>query len=169
MDYSILIGVIPAIITCFWGYKLHRLLIVLTWFLVGALLGYSILTIWFNPMISFLLSLVIGFISGFLGIKLYKVGIFLMCFLLAFGIIYTLIPQEIVRWILSIGCGILVGLLGVKFSKIMIMATTSISGGFAIGTIVLPFLNLATGIVPFLISVIISICGYFVQSSFEKN
>ncbi len=154
---TIITSIIIAIITCLFGFRLNKWLIAI----VGFGLGYYLCsTGLFNMLgeglMNFIISILVGLLTGFVSFKLYLAGIFILCFVLSYTGCISFIETGTFSTILSIAIGIIVGILGIWFTRPIIIISTSISGAFVIADNILPLLNLNTPIVNLMVGLIIA-------------
>ena len=164
-------GIIFGAIECFFGYRLFRLVTTISGFFVGGLLGGIIGGIVSGEGAGALFGfLLIGILGGWLAFKLYKLAVFVTCFLGGgiIGLGIGLIGGEIELGLsLSPILGILAGVLGVIFTKPVIIIVTSFSGGTAMGAALDDLLNgdgLGT-----LLGILLGVVGVFLQYWMEKK
>ncbi len=134
MVFSI-IGIVLALLQCFLGFKLIKFWIGLIGFIAGFGIGTAIAA---NiPDAAAFLPVVIGLAAGIilalLAYKLYLVGVFIYCGLLAYGAVKLLPFPDSGGWkvlaaILAVLAFILAGALAVKFSRPCIILITAVSG-----------------------------------------
>lgn len=126
---SILVGAIQ----CFFGYRIFKVILGLTGFLVGGVLaaaiGYAISQ---EEVVALLAGLVGGFIGAALMVTLYFIGIFVIGALLG-GVLGTVLftvagndPEPVVLLIL----GVIAGVLALIFQKFMIIVSTGFGGAW---------------------------------------
>ena len=152
-----LILLIYGLIKACFGYKLYRLSLFFTGFLVGAVIGGIIGAASSGAAVAIIAGLILGILCGILNVFLLKVGIFIQCFVYGFmavmipSIISQLVDNANLNSLLNIGMNLLstgstgvnlfsalpialvvaliVGILGVIISRILIILTTGIFGG----------------------------------------
>lgn len=164
-------GIIFGAIECFFGYRLFRIVTMISGFFVGGLLGGIIGGIVSGEGAGALFGfLLIGILGGWLAFKLYKLAVFVTCFLSGgiLGLGIGLIGGEIELGLsLSPILGIFAGVLGVIFTKPVIIISTSFSGGTAMGAALDGLLN-GDGLGTFL-GVLLGVAGVFLQFWMEKK
>lgn len=123
----IIIQIIFGILQCFFGYKIIRIILILTGFIVGFYATYF-LNVDIGPELNSYRQLIGGVIGAVLFGVLYKVGIFLIGALLGYilSILFTNDPTA--NGIVAVVAGIL----ALIIEKFMIIAATSFSGAWAI-------------------------------------
>lgn len=133
---TFLIPLVIAFFTCFYGYKMNRILIALASFVLGFSLGYSLANLLIGSHeVCLCIGALIGIMAGFTGFKLYLLGIFLLCFLSVLGIAKIYIENTVLMWAVGIIGGTILGLLGTKFVRPVMILTTSISGATTLATL----------------------------------
>lgn len=154
----------------FFGYQMYRFTVFFQGFLAGVVIGGMVGR---GILLSLLLGLVFGAGLGIMAVMLLRLGVFLQCFVSAFGILF--IPRmirkvmELLNWqtilllardyyftgeigidfreelIVSAIVGAAVGIIGLVFTRIMITLLSALAGGVIAGIGVITALK---GIVP---------------------
>jgi MFS family permease len=130
---SILVGALQ----CFFGYRIFKVILGLTGFLLGGTLagaiGYAISQ---EQAVALLAGLVGGFIGAALIVALYFIGVFLIGALLG-GVLGTALfavaesnPEPAVVLVLAV----IAGIIAVIFQKFMIIVSTAFGGAWAVVT-----------------------------------
>jgi len=140
----IVIGVITCIaglLQCFFGYKLFRFWCGLIGFLIGCFLGLVIAAAGVYSgfpaagLIGLLITLFLGITGALIAYGLYVVGLFIYAFTVAFLVVYYLftliVDSAIVCLIAGIIAGITLGILAIYYRRLVIIASTSVSGGIS--------------------------------------
>lgn len=137
---SLLIGLIVliGIACCFFGYRIFKLILGLTGFVIGGSLagtaGYGISG--GKEAVTFLAGIVGGLIGAALIVTLYLIGVFLIgAFLggLLGGVLFAVFnsnPESAVLLILAITCGVL----ALFYQKHMIILSTAFGGAWSVVT-----------------------------------
>lgn len=126
------ITLILALVGCFFGYKLSRLFMSITGFIAGAILGQIAASQFlhvegFSSVLCIILS---GAIIAALSFWIYRIGIFILCFALAFSAAGALFPFEgDIQFFVNIITGLIVGVLAVKYMRPVIILTSAIVCG----------------------------------------
>lgn len=126
------ITLILALIGCFFGYKLSRLFMSITGFIAGAILGQMVASQFLHVegFASVLCIILCGAIIAALAFWIYRIGIFILCFTLAFSAAGTLFPFEgDIQFFVNIIAGLIVGVLAVKYMRPVIILTSAIVCG----------------------------------------
>lgn len=129
------ISMIFSALGIFLGYKLTKLWSTLIGAGIGFFAGYIIGTaIWGNSGAGFIAGIVLAVILGAIAFFIYKAGIFLLCGVSAFSLVFTalstLIDIPVLTLIVSIVVGIIAGVLSIILLRPFIIVTTAISGSF---------------------------------------
>ena len=112
------IALILALIGCFFGYKLSRLFMGITGFIAGAIIGQIVASqiLHVEGFASVLCIILCGAVIASLAFWIYRIGIFILCFALAFSAAGTLFPFEgDVQFFANVITGLIVGVLAVKY------------------------------------------------------
>ena len=123
------IALILALIGCFFGYKLSRLFMGITGFIAGAIIGQIVASqiLHVEGFASVLCIILCGAVIASLAFWIYRIGIFILCFALAFSAAGTLFPFEgDVQFFANVITGLIVGVLAVKYMRPVIILTSAI-------------------------------------------
>lgn len=126
------IALILALIGCFFGYKLSRLFMGITGFIAGAIIGQIVASqiLHVEGFASVLCIILCGAFIASLAFWIYRIGIFILCFALAFSAAGTLFPFEgDVQFFANVITGLIVGVLAVKYMRPVIILTSAIVCG----------------------------------------
>ena len=126
------ITLILALVGCFFGYKLSRLFMSITGFIAGALIGQLVASqlLHVEGFASVLCIILGGAIVASLAFWIYRIGIFILCFALAFSAAGALFPFEgDIQFFVNIITGLIVGVLAVKYMRPVIILTSAIVCG----------------------------------------
>ena len=125
------IALILALIGCFFGYKLSRLFMGITGFIAGAIIGQIVASqiLHVEGFASVLCIILCGAFIASLAFWIYRIGIFILCFALAFSAAGTLFPFEgDVQFFANVITGLIVGVLAVKYMRPVIILTSGSYG-----------------------------------------
>lgn len=162
-----------ALLGCFLGYKLVRIFMSVTGFIAGAALSYLAATQFLHTegMVTTLCIIGGGLIVAGLSYWIYRIGIFILCFVLAFAAASSFLPVSgDITFFLSLIIGLAVGILAVKYLRPVIILTSAIVCGSSAATLlpyVMTYLNIRS--VPFtlpstpVLCIIVSALGILVQ------
>lgn len=126
------IALILALIGCFFGYKLSRLFMGISGFIAGAIIGQIVASqiLHVEGFASVLCIILCGAFIASLAFWIYRIGIFILCFALAFSAAGTLFPFEgDVQFFANVITGLIVGVLAVKYMRPVIILTSAIVCG----------------------------------------
>lgn len=119
---AILLGVLES----FFGYRLFKVQVAILAFLAGLGIGTSAFNAAFHTQwLSIVLAIALGILLGWLSMKIYKVGVFIVVGVLAFAAALAFVHNG---WFALI-VAIIVGALGVVLTKHVLIITTAIAGG----------------------------------------
>lgn len=163
-----------SVLQCFFGYKIFKFWIAVQGFFIfgfiGALLGFLLFED--KDGLAFLFAIVIGIIGALISYKLYKLGVFILCF--GTGLIVGIILGNLARIesgataALAIVLGIILGIIGVILIKPIIILCTGFSGGMTLGSI-LAMLIKSSNALGVILGIIISVCGVVFQFYLDKK
>lgn len=126
------ITLVLALLACFLGYKLARVFMTITGFGAGLMIGWLIATqvLKVNGWLITLCTIAGGVLFALFSYWIYVVGIFVLCFMLAFVAAAALLPfSGDLQFFLSTLIGFLVGALAIKFIRPVIIFSSAIVGG----------------------------------------
>ncbi len=167
MDNNILaIGaVLIGLALCTSGFKIQKLIIILTWFILGyALAGYVVSYFDLSSQINTIIQIVAGIILGSLGFKLEKLALLIAVAYLAYGSlninINNLDPNMllVVRLVISV----LLGLLATFFIKPIMIIVTSLAGTAIIKGYLPTLVSIPTNALS-IVLIIVLVCGVIIQ------
>ena len=134
------ISLVLALLGCFFGFKFSKMFMSLTGFLVGCVLGYlaAVKLIHTEGTLTFLCIAVGGILFAMLAYWIYRAGIFILCFALAFMAAASLLPfTGDIQFFLSTLTGFIIGSLALKYIRPVIIVTSAIvCGSSAVGLLV---------------------------------
>lgn len=138
--YKLAVTVFLLVITllgCFFGYKLSRLFMSLTGFLTGIVLGNVISSHFLHTQgtATALVLILCGALVAALSFYIYRIGIFILCFGLAFAAGSSFFPfTGDLQFFLCILTGLVTGVLAVKFMRpVIILSSAIVCGSCASG------------------------------------
>lgn len=135
--FNIIIGltILVGALQCFFGYRIFKLILGLTGFLIGGVLAAAIGSSFSQEVIFILLSgLMGGFIGAALMVTLYFAGIFLIGAILGSvlgTVLYAVAESQPDPAVLLI-TAVLVGIIALSFQKFMIIVSTAFGGAWGI-------------------------------------
>lgn len=165
------ISLIIALLGCFFGYKLCKVFMSITGFIVGAIVG-GIVAFYFLNLTGALAVLCIvlgGILIAVLAYRIYMAGIFILCFGLSFMAAASVLPfSGDIQFFLATLVGFIIGSLALKYIRPVIILTSALVCGSSAGGLLITVCE-AMGIYTFshigsaLLTVIICILGITVQ------
>jgi hypothetical protein len=132
------VGLILCLLGCFFGYKLLKLWIGLTGFLIGAIAGYGIT--WYfteNVTYSLIATLICAILIAFLSYKIYLLGVFLLAGVGVYFLCTSYLPLTgVLLPIASAAIGLIVAILAVHYMRPAIIVITGLQNGLlAVGAL----------------------------------
>ena len=165
-------SIIYALVQCYFGYPIFRVMIVIQGVLIGIVTGIVIGALSGMVPLAFILPIVLGILFGILANVLHKVGVFFY-FLALFGLItyaITLVASgnPTAGLTAAIIAGIIAGIIGVIFERYFVIFSTAICGGFTAGFSIGSFVRngLALSII---LGVVFAVTGILVQFKLTKK
>lgn len=166
-------ALVLAVAYCFFGIKIYRVLLVISGFfgggLVGAVLLCAITQSGAGAVIGFIL---VGALIGALSWFIYKVFLFIQTFFSSFGATFLLMliitQSPTVAMVIGVIVGMVLGVLICIYTKLFVMITTAYRGaGMISGILSLFFITSgAYQIVNLLLLVGFTVGGFYVQNRF---
>ena len=168
-----------GLLQCFLGYKLFRFWCGVVGLLIGTIFGFALAgsgILSASPaedIIGILLVILLAITGAFIAYRAYLVGVFLYAFAVGFFTIFFVVALFVDSIILCAVAGAIAGIgagvVAVMFRKIVIIISTSVSGGMTACTgLMLTFQTTELGF-GFIIPPVLMIAGFFVQNATVKN
>ncbi len=158
------IGGIVALANCFFGYKLRRVWIALSGFFIGLAIGCGLsLLFGANAGVALLIGLAAGVLVGLVAMKLYKVGIFLLCFGAGYLFFAGLVPIDWLAWVLGVAGGVLVGVLAVRFFRTAVILSTGIGYGMSAAQMLLSVFGVTSLAIVLPAGIVLALAGVVTQ------
>lgn len=163
-NIALFVGLVIALIQCFFGYKIIRSWISILGFLIGAVLGYGILYLVTGEILySFLGGIVGGILFAILAYKVYLFGVFAIASLSTYYLCVTYLTMDIqYLQLVSIVIAIVAAILAVKYMRPAIIVLTAFSGSFTAIETLPTFLPLDSSNL-FFYTVLLGLAGTAVQ------
>lgn len=191
-----IIGIVFALLECFFGFKLKRLWSTLIGFFIGLCLGGIIGFMLFSAdervlLFALICAIVLGLICGAVAFTFYQIGMFIYMSITTLTSVYSLtnglinVPDanvtinllgygeksiNIIALILGAVIGLIVGILTLKFMRIVTILNTAISKGFVASYL---FFNgvmvMNNMLVTIIVAVIIIALGIWFQLATTKS
>ncbi len=167
---ALLIGIIPGVISCFFGLKLQRIVLAITWVIVGFYLMNAILSpMTIDPNFALVLKIGAGLILGAFSMKLQKIGWFILLFVLGFMIVYTTTSPIWYNYLLGIVVGAILGILATFLYEPMIIISSSLVGAYSIVSSIIQYFHIETATYTIVLFIVIALLGLITQfSNFRK-
>jgi membrane protease subunit (stomatin/prohibitin family) len=177
MQIIAVIVMIPAILQCFFGYKLLKFWMSFTGFLIGGCIGLLIGlaacgTNSGNAAIPIILSLIFGVLGAWIAFKLYKIGVFLMCFAMGFifGAILGYFAGGTSMMVpLGVIFAFIAAIAGVILMKPVIIISTSLTGGILAGVCLVKAFGSQNSTVGIVLGILLAALGIYVQFKMNKK
>lgn len=158
-------AIILGVLICFLGLKLVKVWGMLIGLLLGFLFGAGIsLAFGVEPLPAAGIGLAAGLIFAILSFKIYRVGVFVLCWIIGSGIAFALINPS--TWFLTGICtaiGLILAILAAIFLEPLVIILTSLYGGLRIGLAAAVLLNLSPDFLGYIIGGVAAIIGIVVQ------
>lgn len=126
------IALVFALLGCFFGYKLSKVFMSITGFILGVFIGQLVASelLHVEGFASVLCIILGGAIIAALALWIYRIGIFILCFAFAFSAAGALFSFEgDIQFFINIIAGLIVGVLAVKYMRPVIILTSAIVCG----------------------------------------
>lgn len=144
-NIALFVGLVIALIQCFFGYKIIRSWISIIGFLIGAVLGYGIVYLIVAELLySFIGGIIGGILFAILAYKVYLFGVFAIASLSTYYLCVTYLTLDMkYLQLLSILIAIAVAILAIKYMRPAIIVLTAFTGAFTAMETIPTFLPLA--------------------------
>lgn len=164
MNIVNIITLIAAVITCFFGYRLNKVLIAVMGLIIGFNLGLTYLPNFITGQtVIYIVSAVIAILVGLISYNLYLVGVFLLCAIAAYILCENLGLTDNIQTLIGMIAGLIAGILGVKFTRPLMIISTSLGGASLLTNTAFTLLNFQNNALSFIIIIVIAILGMLYQ------
>ena len=174
-----IIAMILAFVFALFGYRAKKITFFIAWFIIGYTLANRFVPVFFTDQpyyIILIVTVLLGLLLGFLGIKVEKLAIFCVAayftyaFLTNFGVLNGFVSDQILLFCLKIIISFIMGAVAVNFTKPVIILLTSLFAGGLVNTY-LPQLtgSYLTPTVILIISILVAVAGFIFQLSTTKD
>ena len=154
----------------FLGFKLQKLVLSLTFFMLGYYLSNILLgNIVDNNNLLVVINICIGLLLGSYTTKLYNFSAFMICFIITFLICLDIFDSNLLKYGLGLTLSTIIGYFGIKSSKIIIMIITSIYGSFNIISLIFNYFSYNNFLLYLIFSVILSLIAFNYQRKNNAN
>lgn len=164
-----------SLITCFFGYKLHKIWLGFLFFVIGFFIGF-LPCIFFESDVAYYVFLGVGVLVGILAAsishKFHKLSIFLTNFFFAFAVlpdILALLLDSLWALILGFVLAVLIGVFAAKYKYLVTIITTGMSGAIGGVPLLMNMLGITNNLIIYPIAVFIGLVGIGVQFACVKK
>ena len=162
--FNFLIGILQGSVTCFFGLKMRKIVLVLSWFIVGYFgLSFFIEHTAMNDTLKFVLQIALGIVFAILSLKLQKIAWFLMVFVIGFFMVFISMPEAWYSLILALVVGLVFGVIAIYLYEPMIVISTALGGAYSIALSIANYFNLNKVLYLVLIFAVLAVAGLSVQ------
>ena len=189
------VGIVFALLECFFGFKLKKLWSSLVGFFIGFCLGGALGIMLFSAdercwLYSLIFAVVLGLIGGAVAFTFYRIGTFFYMLATTFTFVYSFIDGlvnlkatdvnvsifglyeqsvNIIALVSGLILGLVVGLLTLKFMRMVTIITTSLSNGFVASYLLFNGVMAVRNIfVIILVAVVLIVLGIWFQMATTK-
>ena len=137
----LVIGLLVALVWCFFGFKAQKTIVSVISFIVGLVLGRGrVNVLGLTDSMIWVLPILCGVILCLLGYFIYKVGVFISAFVLGATVTWHLIAaysqlDTAASFFIALIVGILLAVLCIIFMRPLIILVSSITGGLAFSSL----------------------------------
>ncbi len=165
MTVVLIVGMVFAILNCFWGYQLMRLWISLIGLAIGAIIGAILGLRYFDGRnIIFIVAVVCGLLVAMLANVIYRLGIVIMCAGIVFFTFELLFPVAAFGVHMGfVAVGIVVGIAAFAYEDLVVSWVTGICGGLLFGRTLLMLIGIENVYAAIAVGVVMAIFGIRVQ------
>ena len=168
--FNFLLGILPGSVTCFFGLKLRRIVLVISWFILGYYgLAFFIEHIDMSDTLKLVLQLLAGVVFAILSLRIQKVAWFLLVFAIGFLVVFMLMPDVWYSIVLAIIIGLIFGIIAFYMYEPMIVISTALGGSYSIALSISDYFGLSKLAYLLLIFALLAIAGLYVQFSCLKK
>ena len=160
---SLLIAVIPAILILFYGFKIQKIVIALTFFVVGFELVNTLCeNTSIDGTIILLMSVIVGLLFGMFSFRIKQLSIFLFLFAMGYAAVYFGTDHVWYNTVIGVVVGCLFGGLGVIFYRPMIILSTALSSAYTISYSIFTYCKIENLVYILLVTACLGAlgCGY---------
>ncbi|MDD2979639.1 MAG: hypothetical protein PHN80_06655 [Hespellia sp.] len=160
-----------AVLHCFLGLKLVRVWSGILGLALGFGVGSGVASMFkLESMITMIIGVAVGILFAVLGLWLFKVGMFFICWLLIAGIVMGAFPElNAVAAATGIITGLIAAILSVKLFEPVAIIATSLWGGLTAGSGIVFLLGLSPAYLEYVIGAAIVVLGIIVQFALESH
>lgn len=169
--YSFAVGIMVIALlynlaTCFFGYRMFKVMVAIIGGLIGFVIGLVIgVAADANSTVTLLIAAASCVLFAFLAFKLYKIGVFFYCGILGASLL-TLITGSGTAGFIAF---IVFGVLGVILTRPYIVGITAISGGLAAASALGGLLNMNSRPLVIVIGAVLAVLGILFQWKTTKD
>lgn len=168
-----IVGLIFNLFMCFFGYRFMKIIIAIIGFIAGSSIAYYFISkVSMADSLKILIAVIIGLLIASVAYALYKLGIFIMCSVLAFSVIYLVLSSSLdstLNLLISGVAGLLIGSLAIYFVKPVTIISTSISGGVNTIFAIFTLCNYSNNTLGIILGLLLAIFGIYFQFKDTKN
>lgn len=170
MTAAIVILVI-SLLNCFFGLKLLKVWTALLGLLIGFALGFGISTAFdATTTVALAVGAVAGIALAALGFWLYLAGVFVLCWVLGYGIVLTLTDtRTTLVMIIAVVVGLAIAVIALKFAEPMVILATGVQGGISAASGICTLANIPGTYTYLIIGAVLAILGIVVQFIMESK
>lgn len=144
-DSAVIIYLVAGILSCFFGYKILRIVLGLWGLVLGFTLGYQLFEMQaqVNPQAQLIVSIVLGLFLGWIGYRLIKFAVFLLGALAGYMISSMLISSGAIpdNLLIQGGIAIVSGFLTMAFQRPLLIMGTAGGGAWLTALAISPSLG----------------------------
>lgn len=155
------VGIVFALLNCFFGYKLRKVWITLAGAAAGGAAGYYFLK---DVKLSAAIAAGGAILLAVFAFQIYRLGLFVLCGGLTYWMLGQLFSADtsMARGI-CIVAGVVVGVLALQYERIIVILTTGICGGFGASRLLFTMTGREAGILAVLVGLILAALGILFQ------
>lgn len=169
---SVIVLAVLGVLWCFFGLKMVRVWSAIFGFVTGLGIGAWVTATQFDleATAAMIISIAAGIILACLGAILYRVGIFLVAWIAAASLAYTVLnPADMMMVLVGLGIGFVAALLTVAFAEPVIMVLTGLYGAVGLGSLVSLFIPVDAEWVRIAAIAVFAVLGIWLQFVMESG
>lgn len=173
-SWTVYISIVISCLSCFFGYKFLKTWTALIGFVMGMFIGYYATARFVDNLgVAILAGFLVGLLFGFLGYRIYLLGVFVVAFFVTMSLCTKIPIKE--EWagigllIATVVVAVVVGVIALKFVRPVIIIATALNGAFSAVPDILHLLGENSNTVIWTASAIVFVLGVVVQFATTKG
>lgn len=169
---SLIVLTVLGVLWCFFGLKMIRVWSAILGLVIGFGIGLWVTMTQFDlgETAAMIISIAAGIIVACLGAFLYRVGVFLVAWIAAASLVYTVVdPTNMTMALIGLGIGVAAAMLTVAAAEPVIMVLTGLYGAVGLGSMVSLFIPIDAEWVQIAAIAVFAVLGIWLQFVMESG